>query len=176
MLILLDSFLATPVLKHAWGTAYEGELYLKQGARLSLKCEIANTTIAEITWYKSDDPLPSQRYSSKGVIDIQKTSADDFGVYECKAKNSLGVASKKIKVVNGEEHFKRTLHDTYFIRELTGLHLSLRKQPRSSSLLAPYRDFLPSPLARSKEERLFSPAWSSYIVFLCRSQRPITHS
>ena len=87
MLILLDSFLATPVLKHAWGTAYEGELYLKQGARLSLKCEIANTTIAEISWYKGDDPLPSQRYSSKSVIDIQKTSADDFGVYECKAKN-----------------------------------------------------------------------------------------
>ena len=112
MLILLDSFLATPVLKHAWGTAYEGELYLKQGARLSLKCEIANTTIAEISWYKGDDPLPSQRYSSKSVIDIQKTSADDFGVYECKAKNSLGVASKKIKVVNGEEDFKRTLHDT----------------------------------------------------------------
>lgn len=106
MLILLDSFLATPVLKHAWGTAYEGELYLKQGARLSLKCEIANTTIAEITWYKGDDPLPSQRYSSKSVIDIQKTSADDFGVYECKAKNSLGVVSKKIKVVNGEEILK----------------------------------------------------------------------
>lgn len=142
MLILLDSFLATPVLKHAWGTAYEGELYLKQGARLSLKCEIANTTIAEITWYKGDDPLPSQQYSSKSAIDIQKTSGDDFGVYECKAKNSLGVASKKIKVVNGEEDFKRTLHDTYMlIREFTGLHLSLRKQPRSSSLLAAYRDF-----------------------------------
>ena len=79
---------------------------------MSLKCEIANTTMAEITWYKGDEPLPPQRYSSKSVIDIQKTSADDFGVYECKAKNSLGVASKKIKVVNGKEDFKRTLHDT----------------------------------------------------------------
>ena len=112
MLNLPDSFLGSPLLKHAWGTAYEGELYLKEGAQLSLNCEIANTTIAEITWYKGDDPLPSQWYSSKSVIDIQKTSADDFGVYECKAKNSLGVASRKIKVVNGEKDFKRILHHT----------------------------------------------------------------
>ena len=69
---------------------------------MSLHCETENTTVADITWYKDDEPLLGQRTSSRNMIDIPEITGDDFGVYECKAQNSLGVTSMKIRVVNGE--------------------------------------------------------------------------
>ena len=75
---------------------------IKKGERLSLHCETTNTTFADITWYKDDEPLPGQRSSSSHVINIPEITGDDFGVYECKAQNALGVTSMKMRVVNGE--------------------------------------------------------------------------
>ena len=85
-----------------WGSGTEGEMVIKKGERLSLQCETENTTIADIMWYKDDEPLPVQRSSPKNMIDIPEITGDDFGVYECKAQNALGVTSMKIRVTNGE--------------------------------------------------------------------------
>lgn len=91
------------MLKNVWGSgAEEGELSLKKGDPLSLHCDTGNTTVADITWYKDDEPLPVQQYASRNTIKITALSNDDFGVYKCRAVNSLGVKSRKIKVVNGE--------------------------------------------------------------------------
>ena len=99
----LYCFPALPVLKNVWGSgAEEGELSLKKGDALSLHCETGNTTVADVTWYKDNEPLPVQRYASRNTIKISAMSGDDFGVYKCQAVNSLGVKSRKIKVVNGE--------------------------------------------------------------------------
>ena len=77
-------------------------MVIKKGERLSLQCETENTTIADIMWYKDDEPLPVQRSSPINMIDIPEITGDDFGVYECKAQNALGVTSMKIRVTNGE--------------------------------------------------------------------------
>ena len=77
-------------------------MVIKKGERLSLQCETENTTIADIMWHKDDEPLPVQRSSPKNMIDIPEITGDDFGVYECKAQNALGVTSMKIRVTNGE--------------------------------------------------------------------------
>ena len=103
---LMYYFPALPVVKNAWGTGTGGELSIKKGVQLSLLCQTGNLTIADITWYKDDEPVPVQRYTSTKMISIKEVSSDDFGVYECKAKNSLGVTSRKIKVVNGERDLK----------------------------------------------------------------------
>ena len=75
---------------------------ITKGERLSLQSETENTTIADITWYKDDEPLPVQRSSLKNMINIPEITGDDFGVYECKAQNTLGVTSMKMRVINGE--------------------------------------------------------------------------
>ena len=75
---------------------------------MSLNCETRNTTVADVTWYKDDEPLPAQRYTSRNTISIKEMSADDYGVYECKAQNALGVTSRKITVVNGKEDINKT--------------------------------------------------------------------
>ena len=85
-----------------WGSGTEREMVIKKGERLSLQCETENTTIADIMWYKDDEPLPVQRSSPKNMIDIPEITGDDFGVYECKAQNALGLTSMKIRVTNGE--------------------------------------------------------------------------
>lgn len=77
-------------------------MVIKKGERLSLQCETENTTIADIIWYKDDEPLPVQRSSPINMIDIPEITGDDFGVYECKAQNALGLTSMKIRVTNGE--------------------------------------------------------------------------
>ena len=77
-------------------------MVVTKGERLSLQCETENTTVADITWYKDDEPLPVQRSSPRNMINIPETTGGDFGVYECKAKNALGVTSMKIRVTNGE--------------------------------------------------------------------------
>ena len=75
---------------------------ITKGKRLSLQSETENTTIADITWYKDDEPLPVQRSSLKNMINIPEITGDDFGVYECKAQNTLGVTSMNMRVINGE--------------------------------------------------------------------------
>lgn len=77
-------------------------MVVMKGQRLSLQCETENTTFADITWYKDDEPLPVQRSSPKNMINIPEITGDDFGVYECKAQNALGVTSMKMRVTNGE--------------------------------------------------------------------------
>lgn len=77
-------------------------MVVMKGQRLSLQCETVNTTFADITWYKDDEPLPVQRSSPKNMINIPEITGDDFGVYECKAQNALGVTSMKMRVTNGE--------------------------------------------------------------------------
>ena len=77
-------------------------MVITKGERLSLQCEVENTTVADITWYKDDELLPVQRSSPKNMINIPEITGDDFGVYECKAQNALGVTSMKISVTNGE--------------------------------------------------------------------------
>lgn len=77
-------------------------MVVMKGQRLSLQCETENTTFADITWYKDDEPLPVQRSSPKDMINIPEITGDDFGVYECKAQNALGVTSMKMRVTNGE--------------------------------------------------------------------------
>lgn len=77
-------------------------MVVMKGQRLSLQCETENTTFADITWYKDDEPLPLQRSSPKDMINIPEITGDDFGVYECKAQNALGVTSMKMRVTNGE--------------------------------------------------------------------------
>jgi len=94
--------LVPPVLKQMWGTGTDGEMAIKKGERLSLNCEKENKTFAEITWYKDDEPLPVQRSSPRNMIDIPEITGDDFGVYECKAQNALGVTSMKMRVINAD--------------------------------------------------------------------------
>jgi len=94
--------LVPPVLKQMWGTGTDGEMAIKKGERLSLNCEKENTTFAEITWYKDDELLPVQRTSPRNMIDIPEITGDDFGVYECKAQNALGVTSMKMRVINAD--------------------------------------------------------------------------
>lgn len=77
-------------------------MVVMKGQRLSLQCETENTTFADITWYKDDEPLPVQRSSLKNMINIPEITGDDFGVYECKAQNALGVTSMEMRVTNGE--------------------------------------------------------------------------
>ena len=77
-------------------------MLIKKGGRLALQCETENTTVADIMWYKDNEPLLVQRLSPKNMIDIPEITGDDFGVYECKAQNALGVTSMKIRVTNGE--------------------------------------------------------------------------
>lgn len=96
------SFTVPPVLKQVWGTGTEGELCIRKGDSLSLHCDTENTTVADITWYKDDEPLAGQQSSSRNMINIPEVTGDDFGVYECKAQNALGVTSMKMKVVNGK--------------------------------------------------------------------------
>lgn len=86
-----------------WGTGTDGEIAIKKGERLSLNCETENTTFAEITWFKDDEPLPVKRSSPRNMFDIPEITGDDFGVYECKAQNALGVTSMKMRVINGEQ-------------------------------------------------------------------------
>ncbi|XP_020616381.1 CXADR-like membrane protein [Orbicella faveolata] len=85
-----------------WGTGTEGEMAIKKGERLSLQCETENTTFAHITWYKDDEPLPVQRSFSRNMISIPEITGNDFGVYECKAQNALGVTSMKMRVINAK--------------------------------------------------------------------------
>ena len=85
-----------------WATGTEGELAIKKGESLSLQCETENTTFADIAWYKDNEPLPVQQSASRNIIDIPEVTGDDFGVYECKAQNALGVTSMKMRVMNGE--------------------------------------------------------------------------
>lgn len=75
---------------------------IKKGDRLSLHCEAANTTFADITWYKDDEPLHDRRIISRNMINIPEVTGDDFGVYECKAQNALGTTSMKMRALNGE--------------------------------------------------------------------------
>jgi len=85
-----------------WGTGTEGEMAIRKGERLSLQCETENTTFADVTWYKDDGPLPVQRSSSRNMINIPEITGDDFGVYEYKAQNALGVTSMRMRVMNGD--------------------------------------------------------------------------
>ena len=85
-----------------WATATEGELAIKKGERLSLQCEMENTTFADITWYKDDEPFSLQQSYSRNVINIPEVTGHDFGIYECKAQNALGATSMKMRVMNGE--------------------------------------------------------------------------
>lgn len=94
--------LVPPALKMMWGSGTEGEMVVMKGQRLSLQCETENTTFADITWYKDDEPLPVQRSSPKNMINIPEITGDDFGVYECKAQNALGVTSMKMRVTNAK--------------------------------------------------------------------------
>ena len=96
-------FPASPVLKNVWGAGGEAEISLKIGNSLALQCETENKIDAFITWYKDEKPLHVRQYTSKSVINIEEMSGDNFGVYKCKVENSLGILSKTINVVNGEE-------------------------------------------------------------------------
>ena len=77
---------------------------MDEGESLSLMCELNNLTVATVQWFKDEEPLGEPRYSqlTGNVITIRKITGNDFGVYECQASNALGMASKKIRVVNGE--------------------------------------------------------------------------
>ena len=57
---------------------------------LSLQSETENTTIADITWYKDDEPLTVQRSSLKNMINIPEITGDDFGVLRMQSPECIG--------------------------------------------------------------------------------------
>lgn len=92
--------LVPPVLSQMWGAGNEGQISIEKGDHLSLHCETANTTFADITWYKDGEPLYGHRSKSENIFNIPEVSGDNFGVYECEARNKLGTTSMKMRVSN----------------------------------------------------------------------------
>lgn len=87
-----------------WGAGNEGQISIEKGDHLSLHCETANTTFGDITWYKDGEPLYGHRSKSENIFNIPEVSGDNFGVYECEARNNLGTTSMKMRVSNGEHN------------------------------------------------------------------------
>lgn len=61
-----------------------------------------NMIFVDIMWYKDDEFLFVQWFFFKDMINILEIIGDDFGVYECKVQNVLGVIFMKMRVMNGE--------------------------------------------------------------------------
>lgn len=91
-----------------------------EGHPLRLRCEVSCRPISEILWSRDGKPLRTKKggptvatqYDS-GIVTstlvIEKSSADDEGVYECKAVNESGtcVSSANVDVTKSQDNVKK---------------------------------------------------------------------
>ena len=64
----------------------------------------------KISWYK-DNKKVDERFYATGSLRISNVKFEDHGVYLLKAKNFIGQATAKMKlVVNGNVNQRKTLH------------------------------------------------------------------